>query len=99
MNLLNLKKSPVKNYTHGTFLKKLNQHLTSTNPQAEIWNVTFQLHYPMNPLAEISSVTFRLHCSMSLPAEIGALAVFLCRREAHNITGAALPVDGGWTAQ
>ena len=36
---------------------------------------------------------------MSLPAEIAALAVFLCRREAHNITGAALPVDGGWTAQ
>ena len=36
---------------------------------------------------------------MTLPAEIGALAVFLCRREAHNITGAAMPVDGGWTAQ
>ena len=36
---------------------------------------------------------------MTLPAEIGALAVFLCRREAHNITGAAIPVDGGWTAQ
>ena len=36
---------------------------------------------------------------MTLPAEIAALAVFLCRREAHNITGAALPVDGGWTAQ
>jgi 3-hydroxybutyrate dehydrogenase len=36
---------------------------------------------------------------MSLPADIGALAVFLCRPEAHNLTGAALPVDGGWTAQ
>ena len=36
---------------------------------------------------------------MTLPAEIGTLAVFLCRREAHNITGAAMPVDGGWTAQ
>ena len=36
---------------------------------------------------------------MTLPAEIGALAVFLCRREAHNITGTAMPVDGGWTAQ
>ena len=36
---------------------------------------------------------------MTLPEEIGALAVFLCRREAHNITGASLPVDGGWTAQ
>ena len=36
---------------------------------------------------------------MTLPDEIGALAVFLCRREAHNITGSSLPVDGGWTAQ
>ena len=36
---------------------------------------------------------------MTLPEEIAALAVFLCRREAHNITGAAMPVDGGWTAQ
>ncbi len=36
---------------------------------------------------------------MTLPDEIAALAVFLCRREAHNITGASLPVDGGWTAQ
>jgi 3-hydroxybutyrate dehydrogenase len=36
---------------------------------------------------------------MTRPDEIAALAVWLCRREAHNLTGAALPVDGGWTAQ
>lgn len=36
---------------------------------------------------------------MTLPDEIAALVVWLCRREAHNLTGAALPVDGGWTAQ
>lgn len=36
---------------------------------------------------------------MTLPSEIAQLAVFLCRREAHNLTGAAIPVDGGWTAQ
>jgi len=36
---------------------------------------------------------------MSLPEDIGALAVWLCCRHAHNITGAALPIDGAWTAQ
>jgi 3-hydroxybutyrate dehydrogenase len=36
---------------------------------------------------------------MTLPSEIAALALWLCRREAHNLTGASLPVDGGWTAQ
>ena len=31
-------------------------------------------------------------------AEIGALACFLCTDGAASITGAALPVDGGWVA-
>jgi len=30
--------------------------------------------------------------------ELAALAVFLCSDNARSITGAALPVDGGWTA-
>ena len=33
------------------------------------------------------------------PAQIGALVVFLCSEEAAQIRGAALSVDGGWTAQ
>jgi NAD(P)-dependent dehydrogenase (short-subunit alcohol dehydrogenase family) len=30
--------------------------------------------------------------------EIGGLAAFLCSDEAASLTGAALSVDGGWTA-
>lgn len=33
------------------------------------------------------------------PSEIGALALWLCSPVAHNITGTAIPVDGGWTSQ
>jgi 3-hydroxybutyrate dehydrogenase len=33
------------------------------------------------------------------PDQIGALAAFLCSDAAAQIRGAALPVDGGWTAQ
>jgi 3-hydroxybutyrate dehydrogenase len=33
------------------------------------------------------------------PAQIGSLAVFLCSDAAAQIRGAALPVDGAWTAQ
>jgi 3-hydroxybutyrate dehydrogenase len=36
---------------------------------------------------------------MSAPAEIGALALWLASPLAHNVTGATIPVDGGWTAQ
>ncbi len=31
--------------------------------------------------------------------EIAALAVFLCSDHARSITGAALPIDGGWSAR
>jgi 3-hydroxybutyrate dehydrogenase len=36
---------------------------------------------------------------MSKPAEIADTVVWLCRREAHNLTGVTLAIDGGWTAQ
>ena len=32
------------------------------------------------------------------PTDIGAMAVFLCRDEAGNITGSNITVDGGWAA-
>lgn len=33
------------------------------------------------------------------PDEVGALALFLCREEAGNVTGANWSIDGGWTAE
>ena len=35
----------------------------------------------------------------STPDEIAQTVVWLCDRAAHNLTGAAIPIDGGWTAQ
>lgn len=35
----------------------------------------------------------------SLPGEIARLVAWLCDPVAHNMTGTAIPVDGGWTAQ
>jgi 3-hydroxybutyrate dehydrogenase len=37
--------------------------------------------------------------AFTTPEQIGALAVFLCSEAAVQIRGAALPVDGAWTAQ
>jgi 3-hydroxybutyrate dehydrogenase len=34
-----------------------------------------------------------------LVEQLGGLAVFLCSAAASQITGTALPIDGGWTAQ
>jgi len=31
--------------------------------------------------------------------EVAALALFLCGTQAASITGAAIPIDGGWTAR
>lgn len=33
------------------------------------------------------------------PGQVGALAAFLCSPAANQISGAALPMDGGWTAR
>jgi 3-hydroxybutyrate dehydrogenase len=33
------------------------------------------------------------------PAQLGGLAILLCSEHATQIRGAAIPMDGGWTAQ
>ncbi|MFN7043133.1 MAG: SDR family NAD(P)-dependent oxidoreductase [Acidovorax temperans] len=35
----------------------------------------------------------------SLPIEFARIVTWLCEPIAHNMTGVAIPVDGGWTAQ
>ena len=35
----------------------------------------------------------------SKPAEIGQLTAWLCHPITHNITGTAIPIEGGWTSQ
>jgi 3-hydroxybutyrate dehydrogenase len=35
----------------------------------------------------------------STPDEIAQAVVWLCHPMSHNLTGAAIPIDGGWTAQ
>jgi 3-hydroxybutyrate dehydrogenase len=35
----------------------------------------------------------------STPREIARTVLWLCDPMAHNLTGAAIPIDGGWTAQ
>ena len=36
---------------------------------------------------------------LATTTDIGALASWLCDPRAHNITGASIPIDGGWSAQ
>lgn len=36
---------------------------------------------------------------LSEPSEIASLALWLCAPAAHNVTGTAIPIDGGWTVQ
>lgn len=36
---------------------------------------------------------------ISQPSEIGQFAAWLCHPIAHNVTGAAIPIEGGWTSQ
>ena len=36
--------------------------------------------------------------TFTTPQQIGALAVFLCSEDAASMTGASVPIDGGWTA-
>jgi 3-hydroxybutyrate dehydrogenase len=49
----------------------------------------------------ISKIMLQKHAIKKFvkPESLGALCVFLCSDHAELITGTAIPVDGGWTAQ
>lgn len=53
----------------------------------------------------VEAATEKLLCAkqpsgqFATPDQIGELAAFLCTPAAAQITGIALPIDGGWTAQ
>lgn len=36
---------------------------------------------------------------MAMPEDVGSLVLWLTYPAAHNVTGAAIPMDGGWTSQ
>lgn len=53
------------------------------------------------PESEVADAVFLRRTAIKRliePAEVGALVAWLCGDQAGGLTGASLPVDGGWTA-
>ncbi len=65
---------------------QLDEHARRENTTAEALSAAF--------IAEKQPMT-----KFTTPEQIGALAVFLCTDAATTLTGASLPMDGGWTAR
>lgn len=57
--------------------------------------------YAMPPEAVMRDVMLAVQPTRRLieVEEVAALAIFLCGEQARSITGAAIPIDGGWTAR
>ena len=74
------------------------------------WVLTPLVEQQIKARAEANGTTFEAEkvallaekqpmTEFTTPANLGALAVFLASPAAATITGTALPMDGGWTAQ
>jgi 3-hydroxybutyrate dehydrogenase len=67
--------------------------------ERQITNRAEREHIPVSKAkADLLSEKQPSH-EFATPEQIGALAVFLCSDAAAQIRGAAIPVDGAWTAQ
>lgn len=67
--------------------------------QGRIEQLAAEKHLPMEEAARQFIVDKMPTERFTTVEEIAGLALFLCSDAAVNLTGAALPIDGGWTAQ
>jgi len=89
---------------------ELADHGVTVNAVCPGWVLTPLVEGQLRDRAERSGTTMEVEMARLLaekqpmskfttPESIGAMAVFLCGDEAETITGAAISMDGGWTAQ
>lgn len=89
---------------------ELADHGVTANAICPGWVLTPLVEGQLRDRAERSGTTIEVEMvrllaekqpmsKFTTPESIGAMVVFLCSNEAETITGAAISIDGGWTAQ